>query len=179
MITGVPRPRSRDWGIVIVGLALGGCAGPSTNSPGVASPQGGAGGETTGATPASASSAKDETIDERESRRLGRTWGWVAVGVGSVAGVVALGTSAIMLVKKGERDDHCDAAKICSQQGLDANGLLADLAGWNAGAWVVAAAGLGAGAVLLLTHPADREKGVQVGVRSTGAGARLDVWAAF
>jgi len=166
----------RPW--LIVALALGGCAAQST-SWGIASPQGASGGASVASPAASSTSTNDETREERESRQLGRTWGWVAVGIGGAAGVVALATSGLMLVKKSERDDHCDAAKVCSQEGLDANGLLADLGGWNAGSWIVAAAGLGAGAVLLFTHPPDRATGVQVGLRSRGGGASLDLWTAF
>ena len=100
-------------------------------------------------------------------------------GVGGVAGVAAIGTSVLMLVDKGTRDRECNAAKVCSRAGLDANSQLADVAGLNAGSWVVAAVGSGIGAYLLFSNPTDRATGTQVGVVPNRAGASLSLRTPF
>jgi len=123
--------------------------------------------------------AKAETATDRDARQLGRTWGWTAVAFGSVAGVIALGTSYVMLHDKSTRDSDCDADKLCSQQGLNANAELAGMASWNAGAWILAAAGIGTGVYLLVTHPTDRATGTQVGIASTGSGAGVALKGGF
>jgi hypothetical protein len=132
------------------------------------------------ATPVPPSSTKSETLEQGESRDLARTWGWILVGgMGGTAGAIAVGTSVLMLVDKNTRDRDCNAAKICSPSGLDANSQLASLAGVNAGAWVVAAAGLGIGTYLLLANPADRASGTQLGLVPNRAGASLSLRTAF
>jgi hypothetical protein len=120
-----------------------------------------------------------ETLDERTSRQLGRTWGWVFVGEGGVAGAVAIGTSALMIGDKITRDRDCNAMKVCSDSGLNANTQLAELAGWNIGAWILAAAGLGVGAYLLIVNPTDHAMGAEVGVVPNGSGANLSLRTAF
>ena len=139
------------------------------------------------ASPASSSSSassdsgtEPRALDERESRQLARTWGWLlAGGVGGVAGVVALGTSVVMLVDMNARNQDCTAARVCSSAGLQANSQIATVADWNAGAWIIAAAGLGTGAYLLLTNPTDRAKATQVGVVPNGAGANVSLRTVF
>ena len=131
--------------------------------------------------PASASpghSAASETPDERHSRHAARRVGWIAVGIGTAGGLLALGTSILMLEDKSTRDSGC-TSKVCSTAGFTANGQLSDLGPWNAGAWVVAAAGLGVGAYLLLTNPSDSSQGTQVGVGPTGSGAGLTLRSSF
>jgi len=98
---------------------------------------------------APATSESSSQSPEVLNRRAARTWGWVSVAVGAEAAVVAVLTSAMMLHENGVRDSGCDAQKACSPAGLDANARLAQLGGWNAAAWVVTVAGLGAGGVLL------------------------------
>ncbi|MGA2451084.1 MAG: hypothetical protein ABTD50_20685 [Polyangiaceae bacterium] len=126
----------------------------------------------------SASSGSVTPERERESRELGRTWGWVlAAGVGGVAGVFAVGTSVAMLLDKGIRDSDCNASKGCSPSGLDANTQIANLANWNTAAWILAVAGVGTGAYLLLTNPS--AQGTQVGLVPNGSGANVSLRTVF
>ncbi len=114
--------------------------------------------------------AKPPPASEHHDRQMNRALGWVAVSIGSVAGVVALGTSYLMLQAQSDRNGGCDAQHTCTQAGLDANARLGQLAGWNAGAWIVAAAGIGTGVFLLLTNPSDAALGTQVGLAPSGSG---------
>jgi hypothetical protein len=59
---------------------------------------------------------------------------------------------------------------VCSSIGLNANTQLSALAPWNAGAWVVAVAGLGTGTILILTHPLAKRTSVYAS--PTGVGLR-------
>jgi len=86
---------------------------------------------------------------------VARTFGWLGIAVGAESAIVATVTSVMMLEDKSTRDAQCHAAKMCSSSGLHADTQLGSLAGWNAGAWVLAAAGLGVGSALLLTHPVE------------------------
>lgn len=105
--------------------------------------------------------------------------GWIAVGMGSLAGVVALYTSYQMLHDKSVRDANCDSHKVCSTTGFDANSELEALSGWNVGSWAFTAAGLGVGAFLLLTNPSDASMGPRVGIGPTGSGTGLTLRSAF
>jgi hypothetical protein len=84
-----------------------------------------------------------------------------------------------MLVDMNARNQDCTAARVCSSAGLQANSQIATVADWNAGAWIIAAAGLGTGAYLLLTNPTDRAKATQVGVVPNGAGANVSLRTVF
>ncbi len=108
-----------------------------------------------------------------------RTAGWLSIAVGGEAAVVAVVTSFMVLHEKGVRDDNCDARKVCSQTGIDANATIDTLLGWNAAAWIVAVAGLGAGTVLVLTHPSKSDRTVAIGVAPAPGGAALSVQGAF
>jgi len=68
----------------------------------------------------------------------------------------------MMLDDKSTRDSNCNSQKACSTAGFNANSQLGDLVGWNAGAWVLAAAGLGVGTYLILSHPIERRTEVYV-----------------
>ncbi len=113
-------------------------------------------------------SPSSPTSARRESSSGTRTAGWVLVAVGAHAAGVAAGTSAMMLHSSSVRDDECDASKVCSAEGLDANKRLDDLAPWNAGAWILAATALGAGVFLVLSSPRAR---TEVGVAAGPSGA--------
>ena len=111
---------------------------------------------------------------------VARTHGWIIVGLGAQAGAVAIATSVMMLHQSSVRDRECDAQKVCSQAGLDANTKLHSLAGWNAGAWTLAAVGLGVGAFIVITNP--RESAAPrtaVGLAPNGSGLGLDVRSQF
>lgn len=138
--------------------------------------------------PASGSSSSDsnqkrhETPEEREGRQLGRTWGWTLVSVGAAAGVVAIGTSYLMLNDASTRNSNCNSStKVCNGSGFTANSQLADLAGWNTALWIVSAVGLGVGAYLLITHPTDRAVGnqIEVGVEPNAGGAGVGMRGTF
>jgi hypothetical protein len=170
-------------GLQLVGLACSACAHqslPTTAAP----PQGIA--VATDVPPNSVatfaaknSSDRSESLEEREARALGRTWGWVLVGMGATAGTIAMGTSVLMLHDRSVRDAECNRDKACSASGLDANSQLRDLSGWNTGSWIVGAAGLGVGAYLLLTQRTDRGASTQIGVSPNVGGANLKIRAAF
>jgi hypothetical protein len=113
---------------------------------------------------------KSETQDERDARQGRRMAGWISLGIGGSAALIALGTSIVMLRDKSNRDSGCDANKVCTAAGFTANNELGQLVGWNIGAFAVAAVGLGVGAFLILTNPSDREMGTQVGIAPTGSG---------
>jgi hypothetical protein len=117
------------------------------------------------------------TLPSQPSRdRSARTYGWVSLSVGVEATAVALVTSGMMLHEKNVRDGHCDAQKVCSTDGANANASLSQLGWWNAAAWVVAAAGLGVGGYLLWSHPTEGRAsttGLAVGPVGTGMGLEL------
>jgi hypothetical protein len=121
------------------------------------------------APPESASSpaTRSRETSPHYERQLNRIWGWVSLAVGVQAVGLAVGTSVMMLHQNDLRKADCEG-KACSAAGLNANAELASLSPWNIGSWVVGAAGLGIGAYLLLTHPSDKELGVQVGVAPGG-----------
>jgi hypothetical protein len=124
------------------------------------------------ATPAPGQPSSNETTDERHSRHAARRLGWISIGIGTAGGLLAFGTSILMLEDNSTRNSNC-TNKACTTAGFTANGQLSDLGPWNLGAWVVAAAGLGAGAYLLLTNPSDSSQQTQVGVGPTGSGTGL------
>jgi len=116
---------------------------------------------------------------ESPSGRSERTYGWLSVGIGAEAAVLAVGTSLLMLHDKSVRDGNCNAQKLCSEAGLDANKDIALLGGWNAGAWIVAAAGLGVGGYLLWRDPVEGEKRAAITLDPMGTGLGLGVRSRF
>jgi hypothetical protein len=123
--------------------------------------------------------AGEPAAPTHDSGAEARTIGWVSIALGSEAAVVAAVTSILILHQKGVRDDNCTAQRVCSQTGLDANSTIDTLLGWNAASWIVAAAGLGAGVALVLTHRPHAEKSVAVGVSPTAGGMALGVRGTF
>jgi len=152
-------------------LALAGCAASPRNRAAVSIPpvSGQAGG---------GAHAPEEPKDERVTRQSNRALGWVALSVGAEAAVVATVTSYIMLHQSGIRSDNC-VGKVCSASGLSANETLHNLEWWNAGAWVVAAVGVGVGAIVLWTSPTDAAVHAEVGIAPTGSGSSLLLRGAF
>jgi hypothetical protein len=103
-----------------------------------------------------------------------RAVGWFSIGFGASAGLVALGTSLMMLHQSDLRNAGCNAAKVCTPDGLNANSQLDGLAGWNVASYVAAVAGLGIGTILILTNPKnDRKTAVEVSPNGSGAGLFL------
>jgi hypothetical protein len=128
--------------------------------------------------PAASKSAPPASI-EGESSGTARGLGWFSVGLGTLGAGVALTTSVMMLHQKSVRDSGCNAAKVCTEAGLTANDQISSLSGWNAGAYAVALVGIGVGAFLLITNPADSEKQTAIGVAPTGSGAGLQLRSTF
>ena len=123
-----------------------------------------------------AAPSPSETV--RRSRTL-RTVGWVSLALGAEAAVVASVTSFMLLHDKGVRDDECNAQKVCSPRGLDANSDIGLVAPWNTASWIVAGAGLGAGAVLLLMTRSDSGPRASVAVAPASAGLGVGLHGAF
>jgi len=167
MITPVPRAASAL--ALATALACAACSGPSGARQPVSAPSND-GEATTKAADASARAGAEAAAEapapedrpheepppaSAETRRKGtRTIGWVALAIGAEATAVAIGTSVLMLHAKGSRNDGCDAQKRCNDSGYDSNDQLKSLGPWNAGAWIVGAAGLGIGTwIILATSP--------------------------
>jgi hypothetical protein len=127
--------------------------------------------------------AKDEkqAKDDKPAKDEGmwREWGWISVGVGATAAVVALGTSYVMLHYNSIRNSNCNDAKVCSQSGSDANYEIRDIAAVNVTTWAIAAVGLGVGAFLVLTHPRKDGSGTTVGVSPNGSGGSFTLRSTF
>jgi hypothetical protein len=125
------------------------------------------------ATPAGGETgSQKESQDDRSSRQMSRVWGWVALSVGADGAILAAVTSFMMLHQNSVRSEDC-VNKVCSPDGIAANGKLGDLAGWNAMGWGLAVVGVGTGAFLLLTNPTDKALGTQVGIGPTATGSGL------
>lgn len=144
--------------VSILAFAFAGCAAQPTQSRVLVAQ----------ATPAPASAPPAASSEPPRDESNARAFGWIAIGFGASASAVAIATSFMMLHQKGVRDDECSSRKLCTQRGLDANDQLSSLGGWNAGAYTIAAVGLGVGAFLVLTHPVDEKKEVSAGVGPNG-----------
>jgi hypothetical protein len=140
------------------------------------------------ATPAKdANGAKDarepegETQSERYTRKLGRTWGYVALSAGGIGALVAVGTSVLMLDSLHQRNEDCNG-KTCSSDGLSANSSLSQNAPWNVAAWALTAVGLSAGIYLLIANPPDKASDditSGIGLAPVGSGAGLSARGSF
>ena len=92
----------------------------------------------------------DEGIDEGEGQR---TMAYVLGGVGAAGVLVAAVSGVVLMNERNVVDENCDEENRCNDTGLKAadNGKL--LVPINTIAWVVGAAGLGAGAYFYFTAP--------------------------
>jgi hypothetical protein len=108
-----------------------------------------------------------------------RAVGWFSLSFGITAGIVALGTSIMMLQQAKIRNDDC-VNKVCSADGLNANGQLDGLAGWNVASYIAAGVGIGVGAILLITtSKRDHDRETAIGVTPNGGGAGLTLRSTF
>jgi hypothetical protein len=126
-----------------------------------------------------------------DSNKTTRYVGWIAVGVGAQAAIFAVATSFLMLHENAERSSECNAQKICTADGLDANAKLGQTGAFNAVSWIVAAAGIGVGAYLVLANPPSDDgskpsssstkssPSAAIGVGSNGAGMGLNFRSQF
>jgi len=192
-----PLPRSASALALATVLACTACGGPSASGAAARAPESAPanGGEPAQATaqasveaspPAAGPDASQQDASQQdasqrrheeeepppasaETRRKGtRTFGWVFLAIGVEATAVAIGTSALMIHAKGSRDDGCDATKKCDASGYDGNEQLRSLAGWNAAAWIVGAAGIGVGAWILVATSPKKETQTAVSVSPNG-----------
>jgi hypothetical protein len=105
---------------------------------------------------------------------LPRAMGWFSLAFGASAGIVAIGTSFMMLHQHDLRNADCNSAKVCSQDGIDANNQLGGLAGWNVASYVTAAVGIGVGTILLVTTAkTKKETALEVSPANSGAALQL------
>ncbi|WP_437313979.1 tetratricopeptide repeat protein [Sorangium sp. So ce385] len=106
-----------------------------------------------------------------------RTAGWISAG----AGVVGLGVGAAFglraLGKKGDAEPYCNEANVCAERGIELQEQGATAGTISTVAFLVGAAALGAGAVLIFTAPSSAQAPsaprATVGVVPGGAVARV------
>jgi hypothetical protein len=137
-----------------------------------------------------AANADPPASESADSNKLTRYTGWIVGAVGAQATIFAVATSFMMLHENSVRSSDCNAQKICTSDGVDANNKLGLMSAFNATSWVVAAAGLGVGAYLVLanpprndastvTPPQSTSPSAEIGVGPTGTGAGLNLRGAF
>ena len=85
----------------------------------------------------------------------------------------------MLLHEKSVLDDNCNAQKQCKPAGIDAQGAIRETVPWNTGSWIVAAAGMGAGTVLLLTSRRESGRSTALAVSPSPAGLALDLRSQF
>lgn len=119
--------------------------------------------------------AVDHGVDDAEGQR---TMAYVLGGVGAAGVLVAAVSGVVLMNERKVVDENCDAQNRCNDTGLQAadNGKL--LVPINTIAWVVGAAGLGAGAYFYFTTPPPPE-GSQSASRWQPDGACLNVRGTF
>jgi hypothetical protein len=111
----------------------------------------------------SPSSDATPSPESKPDPTVARTFGWLSLAVGAESAIVATVTSVMMLEDKSTRDSDCNPEKVCSSNGFNSNVRIGSLAAWNAGAYALAALGLGLGSYLLLTHPLQRHATLSLG----------------
>ena len=97
---------------------------------------------------------------------------WIG-GAGAVSLAVGLGAGAMVFSKKSTQNDHCDAAKVCDQEGLDAASSARTFATVSTVASVVGLAGIGVGAYLLLTRSEPGQPQATLHVAPVAGGAAI------
>jgi hypothetical protein len=116
---------------------------------------------------------------ERDPHRTRRLVGWISLTIGVESAVIAVATSIMIEHAKGTRDGDCNAQKICGTDGFNAVGTINTLTPWNTASWFVAAAGLGAGAVLLIISPRESEQRTAITVSPTPGGLGFGLRSTF
>jgi hypothetical protein len=129
------------------------------------------------ATPVTAGT--DGSEGGRDPHRMRRVLGWVSLSIGAEAAVVAVATSLLIEHPKSVRDRDCNAQKVCGADGFDAVGTIDTIVPWNTASWFIAAAGLGAGTVLLILSPSPNERSTAVTLSPLPSGVGLGVRSAF
>jgi hypothetical protein len=167
-------------------MALGaGCAGRTLpardaagqKAEGVAEEQAPGPVETPGA--ASQTEGSEGSNVPRDPYRTRRTLGWISLAIGIEAAAIAVTTSFMLLHEKSILDDNCNAQKQCSRAGIDAQEPIRQTVPWNTGSWIVAAAGVGAGTVLLLTSRRESGRSTALAISPSPAGLALGLRSQF
>jgi hypothetical protein len=108
-----------------------------------------------------------------------RTAALASFAIGATAGIFAVGSSIQMLADEKTRSADCNAQKVCSPAGLQANSELGINGATNVALWAVTMSGLGVGTFLILTNPANRASTTSVGIAPNASGANLMVRGLF
>ncbi len=137
------------------------------------------------ATPATAPAApsRAESTDGsdpgRDPHHMRRVLGWATLSVGAEAAVIAVVTSVMIEHQKGIRDDGCNAQKVCTTDGFNAANTISTIVPWNTATWFIAAAGIGAGTVLLLVSQPKSERQTAITLSPESSGLALGVRSTF
>jgi hypothetical protein len=180
-------------GLLLSGMLVAGCANanqapPPQNASDAKTANANANANGTGS--ASSTSGDDPASESADPNKLTRYTGWIVGAVGAQAAVLAVATSFMMLHENSVRSSDCNAQKVCTSDGVDANNKLGLMGAFNATSWVVAAAGLGVGAYLVIASPpkndASTMKQLQpdtptasIGVGPNGSGVGLNFRSLF
>jgi hypothetical protein len=127
----------------------------------------------------SSTDATDGSDSGRDPHRMRRMIGWISLAIGAEAATIAVATSLLIEHQKSIRDEGCNAQKVCSSEAFGAVGTIDTITPWNTGSWFVAAAGLGAGIVLLLASPPQHERQTTVSLSPVSSGVDLSVRSTF
>jgi hypothetical protein len=116
---------------------------------------------------------------DHDPHRTRRTLGWVSLAIGAEAAVVAVATSIMISHQAGVRNDNCNDAKVCNATGIGAVGTIDSIVPWNTASWIVAAAGLGAGTILLVISQPKSEHPTALTVSPNGSGMSFGLRSSF
>jgi hypothetical protein len=104
-----------------------------------------------------------------------RTAGYVALGAGGLGLVVGTVTGILVLTNKSTMESHCDQNFACDSEGLDAASAGQTFSTISTVSFVVAAAGAGLGAYLLLSDDADEGSRTGLAFTPSANGAEVTV----
>lgn len=135
--------------------------------------------QTTAPSPNGATNATDGSDSGRDPHRMRRMIGWISLAIGAEAATIAVATSILIEHQKSIRDEGCNAQKVCKPDAFAAVGTIDTITPWNTGSWFVAAAGLGAGIVLLIASPPKHERQTTVSLSPISSGIDLTVRSTF
>lgn len=169
---------------LLSGVLVVGCAGQAPP------PQNAADTKSANETASSNSNGDPPASESADSNKLTRYAGWAVVALGAGAATFAVATSVMMLHESSVRSSDCNAQKVCTSDGVAANDKLGLMGAFNATSWVVAAAGIGVGAYLVLANPPRDDASTikppqstsptaEIGVGPTGTGTGLNLRGAF
>jgi hypothetical protein len=133
--------------------------------------------ETAGATAGDSSTYGSDP--GRDPHVMRRVLGWVSLSIGIEAAALAGVTSALIEHQKGVRDDNCNAQKVCNAAGFAAVNTIDSIVPWNTASWFVAAAGLGVGAVLVITSPRESTRRTAITLSPNSSGLALGLRSTF